>query len=332
MRGISIRLSTGALAALLLGVFVVGCGGPKETDDEPVRKGTKKGPTAGKTGGPAKTLTVLGQDKYKYTGTIKGKVQWEGDLPNLEELTTKLQAGMTTNKDYCLHGEGVKPYETTQQGYRIGDNKGLGNVFVWIQAPPGHAFDVPDSQLPALKDVRIHQPHCAFLPHCSVLFSWRYKDGAQVATGQKLVVENDARVGHNSKVEGGPLNGVSDQLLGAWDGKGKIQEATYQLKPERDAVKISCGVHGWMRAYVRVFDHPYAAVSSVGANLGDAKSKVFENLKDPAFGSFEIKGVPVGAKVRLFAWHEELGQLLGNNGEEIELKDTNAKDITAPRR
>lgn len=326
MRGISFRLLTGAVSALLLGAFLVGCGGPKDDDDEPARR--KKGKTAAKatTGGPTSKVTMLAQDKYKYQGVIKGSVKWSGDKPNLEEMTKKLQANMTTNRDYCLQG---KPFETTEQSYRIGDNGGLGNVFVWIQAPAGHAFDVPDDQVPSVKDVRLHQPHCAFLPHCLVLFPTRYKDGERISTGQRLVVENDAKVTHNAKVQGGALNGTRDVLLPPWNGKDPIKEEVFQLKTERDAVTVSCGVHAWMRGYIRVFDHPYAAVSSVGANLGDAKNRVFENLKDSNFGSFEIKGAPVGAKVRLFAWHEALGHLLGTAGEELTIEPVNTKEITA---
>jgi hypothetical protein len=120
-------------------------------------------------------------------------------------------------------------------------------------------------------------------------------------------------------MKGGPLSGERNELLGAWtDGDPKsIKKATFPLKPERNVVKISCGVHGWMSAWVWVFDHPYHAVSSVGANLSDAKKPIWENLDSPEVGTFEIKGAPVGAKVRLFAWHEELGHLLGSNGQSI---------------
>jgi hypothetical protein len=329
MRGISLRFLTGAVSALLLGAVIVGCGGgTRDDDDERLARSSKKSKSTGgaATSGPATKLTMLGQDKYKYEGVIKGHIKWVGAKPNLEEATQKLRAGMTTNKDYCLQG---KDYETTEQSFRIGANDRLGNVFVWIQAPQGHAFDVPDSQLPAVKDVRLHQPHCAFLPHCTVLFPRRYKNGEYVSTGQHLVVENDARVTHNAKVGGGPLNPVRDILMPAWSGEGKVREEVFQLKTERDPITVSCGVHGWMRGYIRTFDHPYAAVSSVGANLSDAKNRVFENDKDPNFGSFEIKGVPIGAKVRLFAWHEELKHLLGNSGEEITIEPAMEKVIEA---
>src|SRR5205085_991204 len=125
----------------------------------------------------------------------------------------------------------------------------------------------PDSQLPAVKQVKLHQPHCAFLPHCLVVFASRYKKGDEDKTGcQVLVVMNDARVLHNSNVQGGVLNKFSNPSLPAWTGMGPKKEETFRVNADRDPITVSCNVHNWMMAYVRVFNHPYAAVTSVGAS------------------------------------------------------------------
>src|SRR5262249_24639011 len=58
-------------------------------------------------------------------------------------------------------------------------------------------------------------------------------------------------------------------------------------KPERNEIKIQCNIHGWMWASVRVFDHPYFAIT---------------NEK----GEYEIKDAPVG-KFRIFVWHSSGG-------------------------
>jgi hypothetical protein len=332
MRRFPLGLMAGLLSAACVGLFVVGCGGPADRDDEPLPR--KKGGKGGaQVAVQVETLKPLPVAQDKYAGTISGSVKWAGDRPDFDALTQALQKGMIKDTDYCLRGKAggetvpIHDYETFQQTYRIGDNGNLGNVFVWIAAPAGFAFDVPDAQLPAVKDVRLHQPHCAFLPHCQVLFAGRYKKGEHDATGcQKLVILNDARVTHNAKVQGGPLNGTVNKILGPWDGKNKMNEEILELRPEKDPVTVSCDVHTWMRAYVRVFDHPYAAVTSVGANLSDAKKLVFENAKDPKYGTFEIKGAPIGAKVRLFVWHEQLGHLAGNNGKEITIDADPAKN------
>jgi hypothetical protein len=52
-------------------------------------------------------------------------------------------------------------------------------------------------------------------------------------------------------------------------------------------VPLQCDVHGWMKAYVGVVEHPYFAVS----------------VSD---GSFTISGLPDGTYT-IEAWHETLG-------------------------
>ena len=49
-------------------------------------------------------------------------------------------------------------------------------------------------------------------------------------------------------------------------------------------IQYKCTIHGWMTGYVRIFDHPYYAVTD-------------EN------GKFEIKNAPAG-KFRIVYWHE----------------------------
>jgi hypothetical protein len=159
--------------------------------------------------------------------------------------------------------------------------------------------------------VRIHQPHCAFMPHCTVLFPSYYSEGKQVPTGQKFLIENDAIVTHNSKILGGPINGTANFTM-----QPKGQPAERTLRPEKAEIGLKCDIHGWMTAWIRVFDHPYATVTSVGA---DVKNKKWEDLASPKFGEYEIKGVPVGAKVKLMVWHEDL-KFLPGSGKEIVLK------------
>src|SRR5262249_48947871 len=151
----------------------------------------------------------------------------------------------------------------------------------------------------AFKDteVEIHQPHCAFVPHCAVLFPQYYKDGKELLpTGQLLVVRNDAKVAHNAKVAN-PGGGNPSLPPG-----GKPSKFT--LEPDDSETTVSCGVHPWMRGYLRVFPHPYAAVTSVGAKAGK-----FQDRTDAKFGTYVIKGAPVGATVTLKAWHEVIGPL-----------------------
>jgi hypothetical protein len=317
MRRVQLGLVGGSFAAILCVVLASGCGGVVDHESDPIVRKDRGG--SSKIVVQTEKLTPV---KGDYKGVIKGSVKWTGEEPN-GSMTDRLRETISKHNDskVCLNCSEV---EKTQQVYRIGKNKGLGNVFVWIAPEPKHAFDVPDDQLPKNKEVMISQPHCAFLPHCAAVFATRYKDGAEVPTGQLLIVQNDATIAHNAALKGGPRVGERNELLGAWSGEGPTKKATFELKPERNAIRVSCGIHGWMSAYVWAYDHPYFAVSSVGADHSNARKPVWENLDSDAFGTFEIKGAPIGAKVRVYAWHEELGFLPGYNGKEMTL-DADAK-------
>jgi len=53
---------------------------------------------------------------------------------------------------------------------------------------------------------------------------------------------------------------------------------------ESGPISYKCSIHPWMSGYVRVFEHPYYAVTDDD-------------------GKFEIKNAPVG-KFRIVFWHE----------------------------
>ncbi len=311
MRRLTTRVLCAILPGVMLGLLLTGCGGKKQDDDDAPVKSSKVKRTGGGSTAAKSNLQPVKATEY---GVIRGKVTWSGPKPDIDAETTKLQASMVTNKDYCLSG---KDYEKNWQVYRIGANDGLGNVFVWLVPEKDHYFEIPADQLAKFKNdlVVISQPHCAFLPHASVLFPYYIKDGKQEPTGQKLKVLNDATVSHNSKVEGSKaFNPERNQTLSP----GTDME--YVLKPDRSPITVSCGIHGWMSAYLRAFDHPYAAVTSVGR---DVKAKLFEDPKSPKYGTYEIVGVPVGAKVRIVAWHEDKGYLAGDTGRELTIQKQN---------
>jgi hypothetical protein len=159
------------------------------------------------------------------------------------------------------------------------------------------------------------------VPHCVILFP-KYRDPKDPKkfkeTGQKFVVKNDAKISHNTKLEAGPKNPEFNQTLE----KGSHKDVP-TLEPYNDEIKVRCGIHPWMSASVRAFDHPYAALTFAA---DDPKSGKID-LKSPKLGTYEIKNVPAG-KVRVIAWHEKAGYLTGPKGEEIELKaGENTKDF-----
>jgi hypothetical protein len=253
----------------------------------------------------------------KGRATLKGKITLKGDVPKdlLDDMTKKLRELMAghMNKACCLAGG---PEEVTQQVYRIGDNKQVGNVFVWVQPPKGSYFPIDDEQLAAAKKapIELGQPHCAFLPHCVItlpVYPDPKKPEDMLPTGQTFTAINDAEVTHNVKW-GSAKNPGGNRSLSPGE------KLPIELVPDRLPIIFQCNIHPWMEARVAAFDHPYAALSR--SDTGPKPLRV--KAADPTFGTYEIANVPAGVKLRLFAWHEGPGFLHtgGFAGEEVELK------------
>jgi hypothetical protein len=321
MRRFSIGLALATLPAFALSLILAGCGS-KDTGSA-----ASGGGGGGKSGGKSEQgeqkqeLKVLSPGK----GVLKGKIVMNGS-PNLDQLTTQLREEIKKkDTEYCMKGSET---ETTEQAYRIGKDNTLGNVFVWIVPDSGTFFKVEDSQLRALdKEIKIHQPHCAFIPHCAFLFSQYKSDPKNVRklqpTGQVLKIANDAEISHNTNWSGGQKNSGGNVIL------GKGQDRTVDnLMPEAKEVTIKCNIHPWMDGYLRVVDTPYYDISK--SDTLDGKDKV--DKSDPRFGTYEIKNLPAG-KVRVIAWHEKSGYLNKDLGKgeviEIEKDKETTKDFEA---
>jgi hypothetical protein len=300
-----------ALPMLALSLVLAGCGskdtGTSTTTNTPENKGKKGG--AGETGTKA-AKGPLTPVEAKGTTTLKGKITLTGNMPDLKALNAALEEQMNKNQDKALCHMGT-PAEVTEQSYRIGDNKGVGNVFVWIEPEAGHYFPISPEQLKEAKDhpATLDQPHCAFIPHCFVLFTGYIADPKNPRkpkpTGQKLIIKNSANTTHNTKWEGDINEPKGNEIIQA----GK--EITIdKLVPSKDPITFNCNIHGWMSAYARNFDHPYATVS-----------KAADKSDDPAYGTYEIKNVPAGVKVNVIAWHEKAGYLTPPKGVPLDLKE-----------
>jgi hypothetical protein len=117
--------------------------------------------------------------------------------------------------------------------------------------------------------------------------------------GDKLIVKNSAAFNHNFfwvSTNNGELNVNIPS--------GGKHELDKPLAAESGPIPFKCTVHPWMGGTVRIFDHPYYALTD-------------EN------GKFEIKNAPVG-KFRIVYWHESglRGGPPGRFGDRI--------DITGP--
>jgi hypothetical protein len=215
-------------------------------------------------------------------GTIRGQVVFDGD-----QIPERKQADVNGHKDqeHCLSKGPI-----FSEAWVVNPkNKGVRWVFVWL-APADKNRKLPVH--PALKagadkPVEIDQPCCAFVPHA-----------VGVQQGQLLISKNSAPVAHNVNWNGGSKNPGNNLLVPAGS-EIKIKD----LRASPFPIKFECNIHRWMNGWVRVFDHPYFAVTD-------------------ADGKFEIKDAPVG-DWRLMIWQESTGYLggaAGRNGSPVTVK------------
>lgn len=248
---------------------------------------------------PAVAIRAADDDKYV---TIKGKIVWDaakGAAPKRVPIkATKDEELAAKDKDFNTEDWVVD----TKTG-------GIKNVVVWVlpevagadvaalkkaieegKSFPFKSFAAADIHpamaKPAKKEVVIDQPCCRFIPHVLV-----------AQAGQEMLIKNSAPVPHNAKWVS-RNNGEINPLLPA-GGQFKLEDP---LKAERFPIEISCSIHPWMKGYVRVFDHPYFALTGED-------------------GVFEIKNAPVlKGKLRIFIWQEN-GLHKGNDGRFGEVID-----------
>jgi len=224
-------------------------------------------------------------------GNIKGQVVWAG--PNVPQ---RQPIKVTQDQKHCLMNGPL-----LDETYVIDPKtKGVRWVMVFLaDAKDPDAKNAKKWKFPVkpglmkLKDkpVILDQPCCAFEPHIFGLIE-----------GQKVIAKNSAPIPHNVKIDGGATNPSINPLLPA----GAKLEIDGWSTTGFGAIPISCSIHGWMNAKVRVFNHPYFAVT---------------NEK----GEFEIKDAPAG-NFHLIVWHE-MGWVTGRAGKPIEVKANDTLDL-----
>jgi hypothetical protein len=141
------------------------------------------------------------------------------------------------------------------------------------------------------KEVVMDQPCCRFEPRVLAL-----------REGQTLIAKNSSPINHNFKYD-------SEK-----DGDNKLVPAGGKLEIKLQAsarpILVNCTIHGWMHGAIRVFDHPYFAVTD-----GD--------------GKFEIKSAPAG-KYNLVMWHDGQGWVNGGKlGRPVEIKPGGVTEVSA---
>ncbi len=186
-----------------------------------------------------------------HSGNILGRVKFSGTVPPLQPI--KMNADPV-----CVRENSGKPVFNDE--ISINPENGLANVFVSIKEGLNKNFP-PAPEEPVILDQR----GCRYSPHV-----------IGVRVGQTLKIMNSDPTLHNVNVikhfnKGMPV-------------KGSVTEHRFK-KPEQ-MISVKCDVHGWMRSYIGVMEHPYFAVSDSN-------------------GTFSIHAPPGNYVIE--AWHEKLG-------------------------
>jgi len=205
-------------------------------------------------------------------GTVKGQIK----LSNPPEPR---KVDVNNDKEHCL-SRGPQVYEDLIVNPKT---KGVKNVVVWLRPDTANRKDAfPKNKIhPSLAKApptkhTVDQPCCQFVPRVIA-----------AREGDTLEFKNSAPVPHN-------VNYSSDEeSINPTLPPGKSLTLTKPLAAQSTPIPFKCDIHPWMGGRVRVFDHPYFAVTD-------------EN------GNFEIKNAPAG-KWRLVIWHED-GYHKGRNG------------------
>lgn len=202
--------------------------------------------------------------------TVKGQVVLKAGMT----IPARAPLNVTQDKEHCLSkgpilDEAMIVSEKT---------RGIKNAVVWLRP---NAMNVkatlvaaeihPDDAKRKPAEVVIDQPCCMFFKRITV-----------ARVGDKIVVKNPSPVQHNFFWTSSN-NGYLSVNMPA-NSEYKFAKA---LEAESTPIPYRCTIHPWMAGYVRVFDHPYFAVTDDD-------------------GHFTIPNAPQGM-YRLVVWHESSG-------------------------
>jgi hypothetical protein len=220
------------------------------------------------------TLSVNAVQGYdvvdvKNGATLKGTVNFKGSVPPDETRV------IDTDIEICGKEQKTVSYLVA--------NSGVQNVVVWIEgANKGKA--VPAKSVPVtIKECRVE-------PLVSVGFVGgeyllRNEDEILHTIQLKLGLAYQKRVSRRPLEDGATIYNLAFPIKGL-EVKKPIKKY-HKYTEETGFIRVRSNVHDWIRGYIFIFDHPYAAVT-------DEK------------GSFMIDNLLPGDYV-LKAWHEGFG-------------------------
>ena len=235
-------------AAAIVGAAMI-VGCGEKSDERPARpEAARPAPTPG-----ASSTTV----QTTGSASISGSVTFIG-APKRRESLANLIAGDAVCAQMTA---GAAVLDET---YVIDANGGVKNVFVYIKDAPQGAYSAP------AEPKTLDQKGCVYIPHA-----------VGIQTGQTLEILNSDETTHNVNAQAKINPGFNKSMP-------RVNMKFEERFNREEIFKIKCDVHGWMGAYIGVFEHPFFSVSA-------------------ADGSFSIQQLPAGTYT-LAAWHERLGE------------------------
>jgi hypothetical protein len=188
---------------------------------------------------------------FRNGGSVEGIVEFVGARIPVDPMLT-----LTSDTKYCGNSRPAKKY--------LIQDRRIENVIVSI-------VGIKAGKAIPREPVAVASLMCEFVPHVAVGFK-----------GNKIVMKTEDPIFHTFDVHASL--GGKELYHVALPEKGSSVTKTLT---KAGLLDLSCYAHPWQRAYVYVFDHPYAA-------LTDEK------------GRFAIEDIPPGTYT-VEAWHEALG-------------------------
>jgi hypothetical protein len=197
---------------------------------------------------------------HQQWGTVAGHLIFDGMAPEPPKLD------ITRDEDFC------GPFDLRDESLLVDPKtKGIRYVAVWIDSRepvPIH----PDLKAFPKDPLVLDNRDCRFQPRMLTL-----------RPSQEIQISNSDPLAHNAAVyvrRNQPFSIVISQ--------NEPLVRSFR-RPESLPVRVECSIHAWMRAYMLICDHPYAAVSDKN-------------------GRFELDKLPAG-EWSLHFWHERPGHL-----------------------
>lgn len=237
-------------------------------------------------------------------GSVKGRLIYDGDAPEQREVDLE-KVELSPSDLEWFRSMGPILHEDWVVNKK---DKGIRWVYVWL-IPENVMVDGKRNRKAKqtleihkeLKDipvdkkiVHVDQDPQGYVPHAVAM-----------REGMSLNMRNKGPVPHVLKFSGFKNEEFTEAM------PPKKEFLIKDLKTETAANQISCPPHPWEKMWLRIFNHPYYAVTD-------------------EHGNFEIKNAPAG-KCRMVVWQEELGfktkGRFAKFGEVIEIEGGAKKDL-----